>query len=236
MSSSEISQSTIHTKSQLGELLDERVPQFVRCVTHDHALLRIVGCEVVAARAPMCGILSGVVANELNHIGVPTEVRIRDLDGLSRYQRQHVLAVTSVEDKIVIIDQTYSQFFSDFGLRYMQLRKNANGHKLYPPELYVAFGIDDTQIVADWAAQLVGQYWQMFGYCDSMQRAYNYKIDDDGWNAPTQVVRQPTHQAVSSYFTNLWDLSFYRPHSFSEEMQGDIDRIAGAAVASLVTT
>lgn len=230
MSSLERIKQPIHTELQLVELLDRRAPQFVRAVSDDHALLRVIGNETVAARAPMCGILAGVVASELGDKGIPTDVLIRDLDRLSTRQKHHVLAVSSLEDREMIIDLTYAQFFTDFGLNYLQLYGHQDAEGLYPDELYIAFDSVDTSVVADWMAQLVTNYWQRLGYCESMQKAYNYQVNDDGWGAPTRLMRRPSYLEIQNYFIELWDLSRYRPHAFSEEMQRDIKRIHATAV------
>ena len=198
-------------------------------MSEDHALLRAFGSDTVAARAPMCGILSGVVAKELNNAGISTEVRIRDLDILNSRQKLHVIAVATMEGRSIIIDQAYSQFFSEFGLHYLQLRTQEDPCNLYPSELYVSFDTSEARQAADWAAQAVRCYWRTYGHCTSMQKVYQYQADDDGWDAPTRLVKQYSQQFVSDYFAELWDLSRYRPHAFSEEMQQCIGRIASAA-------
>lgn len=207
------------TIDAIDEFLAVRVPELARVVTNDHFLLSYMGDEA-ASRAPMCGIMSGLISAELTELGVDNKVLICDLPG--DLQEQHVLVTVRIDEEDYILDATYSQFLTVFGLNYRQLHIEEG---LYPTEQYVLFKASDTQDAAQWVAQVASVYWHNHGYSKSMQEVYYYTFDEDGWDAPTHIVTQPSTSAVCNYYATVWDITRYQEHTFPERMLEDIARL-----------
>ncbi len=166
--------------------------------------------------AGACGIVSETLRQFLETQDYQASVRIRDFMTL-----QHVITRVEGAGEPTIVDGSYSQFFSRFGMTTNYDRETDRTH--FPSERLLIFPMSQKEVVADWAAEVVDTFWR---------RTSGQNDGSEMW--PAKFEYKLSRETLRGLFADLWDASKYEPwqpsESFVSEAANIVARLGQAPV------
>ena len=213
-------------------VIDDALPVFSRRIV-DASYLFYEALPETVTRTPHCGPLSHLLVGELVRNGLAARsvaADISDIAEMNHDQVSHVIALVNINGEDYMLDATYGQFFSRFGIDWRHLQ---NDPDIFPKEQYILMHPSEAHEAAAWAAHVVAVFWAKYGYDLNFQLAHNYTYtDEDALSRHTYFCRRPSQAQVEEYFENLWDIERYRDFRFNREFLEDVSELAIPIAAS----
>ena len=189
-------------------------------------------------RSPYCGITSLMLHQDLVADGVDASLVITEVDESAIGDRdytnpsQHVYVVANEDRGQIIVDATYSQFFSHFGLdahmfqsfdlRHQRSRSKGGDYATtilepwetsqFPDESLLVFNANDATLVGEWASTIVRSYWAREAYSTRFQQRWGYteapedRMRVDFFDTLKPYVDVPDKN-ITQFFSSIWDIA-----------------------------
>lgn len=164
-----------------------------------------------------CGAISIAIAGELEVAGIPASPVSRRLSGyreeLPYIPRSHVIDRVGSGDDPIIVDGSYSQLLSPFGLTPHLARALYPYRDLYPPAQVLVFRSSRLNEVADDLVAHMEQFWGEFA-------------DDEAYQTEWQMEKlQPATgqpDKLRDFLMDMYNLESYEPLDLSDEKDPDL--------------